>query len=173
MVAQQAVGALVLLDPAVSDLVEDGHESGGACGAGGINFEEFVIFRSFAAAACLEEQVRFLWAIFDPEKTCERSCWCRERCSAGTCRTQSYGRISYLQRCVARKGPIVVLFFKVQAMSRARSRGEGNVPFHCAILSSADQNLAAFNFVIRAVARFGFFGPTEASISSCALKLPT
>eukprot|EP00965_Chrysotila_dentata_P138744 4589366-Pleurochrysis_carterae.AAC.1 len=36
-----------------------------ACGAGGLNFEEFVIFRCLVGASCLEDQFRFLWAVYD------------------------------------------------------------------------------------------------------------
>ena len=32
---------------------------------GGLGFEEYLVFRSFATASCLEEQYRFLWRLFD------------------------------------------------------------------------------------------------------------
>ena len=39
--------------------------SAGTGGAGGLNFEEYVVLRCFATASTLEEQFRFLWRLLD------------------------------------------------------------------------------------------------------------
>jgi len=53
---RQAVWDVAVLDP-------------DAASSGFMDFEEFLIFRSFASAPCLEVQFRFLWALYDRDQS--------------------------------------------------------------------------------------------------------
>ena len=72
----QASWGTILLDASASELVatEDELED-----VFGINFEEFIIARSFDSASHLEDQYRFLWALLDRDGdkvlTKEELCW--------------------------------------------------------------------------------------------------
>eukprot|EP00967_Tisochrysis_lutea_P155145 scaffold309881_cov30-Tisochrysis_lutea.AAC.1 len=59
---QSATWSFILLDTAAAELVDSTEDAGGACG---LNFEEYLVFRSFEEAEALEDQFRFLWALFD------------------------------------------------------------------------------------------------------------
>jgi len=67
----QAAWELVVTDSSSAGLTDSsaaGLEEGEAGGAGGLNFEEFVVFCSFTGARSLEEQFRFLWALVDRDR---------------------------------------------------------------------------------------------------------
>jgi len=59
---QHATWGFILLDAAAAELVDSTDDAGGACG---LNFEEYLVFRSFEQAESLEDQFRFLWALYD------------------------------------------------------------------------------------------------------------
>lgn len=59
---QHATWNFILLDTAAAELVDSTDDAGGACG---LNFEEYLVFRSFEEAEALEDQFRFLWALYD------------------------------------------------------------------------------------------------------------
>ena len=61
--AQQAVATAGSIFVTTSQAFLD-HE-GAAGGAGGLNFEEYLVLRSFATATSLERQYRFLWRLVD------------------------------------------------------------------------------------------------------------
>jgi hypothetical protein len=61
--AQQAVATAGSIFVSSSQAFLD-HE-GAAGGAGGLNFEEYLVLRSFATATSLERQFRFLWRLVD------------------------------------------------------------------------------------------------------------
>jgi hypothetical protein len=67
----QAAWELVVTDSSSAGLTDSsaaGLEGGEAGGAGGLNFEEYVVFCFFTSAGSLEEQFRFLWALFDRDR---------------------------------------------------------------------------------------------------------
>jgi len=63
--AQQATWSLIHLDRSSSQFIE--LEEGGAepSGAGGVSFEEYLVFRRYVEAPNLDEQFRFLWRLYD------------------------------------------------------------------------------------------------------------